>query len=192
MLVTRSICPSYRNHLAVVHNPQLFKPKASIVPTSDTIWKIERGVLRTTTWNEEGKRISLGFWGSGDVVGQPLTRLTPCEMECLTPTELSPISTETSYFAQALLVRGWKNEELLSIIHQTFVSDRLILLLQWLSRQFGKEIERGILLDMHLTHEAIAETIGTTRVTVTRLLKTLEREGRIHKLRRQFVVSDRR
>ncbi|MGC1395761.1 MAG: hypothetical protein WA828_16010 [Coleofasciculaceae cyanobacterium] len=50
----------------------------------DLLWKIERGIVRTKTWNEAGKSITLGYWGSGDVVGQPLCKVNPYEIECLT------------------------------------------------------------------------------------------------------------
>ena len=43
------------------------------------------------------------------------------------------------------------------------------LMLEWASKN-GKETEKGITLKMTLTHEEIAQLIGTSRETVTRLL----------------------
>jgi CRP-like cAMP-binding protein len=36
-------------------------------------WLIETGVVKTYTWNEEGNQIILGYWGMGDLIGQPLS-----------------------------------------------------------------------------------------------------------------------
>ena len=42
--------------------------------------------------------------------------------------------------------------------------------LEWLDKRFGEDVENGRLLNLRLTHQDIAETLGTTRVTVTRIL----------------------
>ena len=39
-----------------------------------------------------------------------------------------------------------------------------------------------------LTHQDIAELIGLTRVTVTRLLNAFEKQGIIQRVQRQFIV----
>ncbi len=59
----------------------------------------------------------------------------------------------------------------------------------WLSCQFGQTVPQGKLLNFHLTHQDIAETIGTTRVTVTRLINRLEREGRIVRSHRNLILT---
>lgn len=50
-------------------------------------------------------------------------------------------------------------------------------------------VEQGQLIDLRLTHQEIAEVIGTTRVTVTRLLKQFEREAIITSRRRLIILS---
>jgi len=42
-----------------------------------------------------------------------------------------------------------------------------------LCRDFGVAGEKGITIDLRLSHQAIAEAIGSTRVTITRLLGDL-------------------
>jgi CRP-like cAMP-binding protein len=61
-------------------------------------------------------------------------------------------------------------------------------LLSWLAKKFGQEVAQGQLIDLRLTHQEIAEIMGTTRVTVTRLLKELETQGIIQRLPRKFIV----
>ncbi|MDP8964223.1 MAG: helix-turn-helix domain-containing protein [Cyanobacteriota bacterium] len=57
-----------------------------------------------------------------------------------------------------------------------------------MANKFGHTVERGPLIDLHLTHQEISEIIGTTRVTVTRLLNTFEKQGIIERLPRKFIV----
>jgi CRP-like cAMP-binding protein len=157
----------------------MFKFKNILPLKPDTLWKIESGVVHSFTWDEEGRTMTLGFWGKGDVVGNPLSRMNPYQVECLTTVQISELLPESGYLQKALLVHAWKSEELLKIIHQQSIADRLFHLLLWLAEQVGKPVASGTLLELRLTHQDLADTIGSTRVSVTRLLGQMEREGRI-------------
>jgi CRP-like cAMP-binding protein len=169
-------------HSCFVYVQQVFQCKERLPLNPNALWKIETGVVRSLTWDEEGRTITLGFWSTGDVVGQPLSRLNPYEVECLTPVTIKEIPSNSDDLLPALLAHAWKSETLLSIVHQPSVGDRLLRLLEWLACQFGRPISQGILLNLHLTHQDLAETLGTTRVTITRLLSQLERAGKIVRL----------
>jgi CRP-like cAMP-binding protein len=123
------------------------------------------------------------------VVGQPLSRLEPYQVVCLTPVQASQLPLESYFLPQALLIHAWKSEELLSILHQPSVCERLLRLLEWLSRYFGQTIPQGTLLNLRLTHQDIAETISTSRVSVTRLINQLEREGTIVRSHRHLILK---
>jgi len=57
-------------------------------------------------------------------------------------------------------------EELLNIMHCKLVSLRFLKFLNWLAHRFSQEVDQGWLLNLRLTHQAISEIIGTTRVTI--------------------------
>lgn len=160
-----------------------FRRKESLPLYSDHVWCIEQGVVRTVTWNDQGQLITLGLWGRGDIVGQPLTQIDPYQIECLTPVVAinAPLGSYSPYWRDALLSQLWQSEELLRIIHQVSVSDRLMQLLDWLAQRFGKPVPQGRLLAPILTHQQLSEVLGTSRVTITRLLTRLEKEGRLMK-----------
>ncbi|MBE9227678.1 Crp/Fnr family transcriptional regulator [Phormidium sp. LEGE 05292] len=156
---------------------------------SDVLWKIERGVVRTLTWSEDGKPIILGFWGSGDIVGRPLTNLEPYQIECLTSVEVNLLPSNIWYqFMDAAIAHIRLSEELLNIVHSRPVPSRLLQLLDWLARKFGRDVEQGKLIELPLTHQALSEAICTTRVTVTRLLKQFEEEGILKRHGRYLVL----
>jgi CRP-like cAMP-binding protein len=59
------------------------------------------------------------------------------------------------------------------------VEERLQELLQLLSQELGQPVAEGTRLLVRLTHQNLANAIGTTRVTVTRLLGEFQRQGLI-------------
>ncbi|WP_366510831.1 Crp/Fnr family transcriptional regulator [Moorena sp. SIO3F7] len=87
------------------------------------------------------------------------------------------------YIAQTILpqlVRRMRQTEiLLAISGQRRVEVRLQHLLLLLKREVGEPVPEGIRIGMRLTHQDLANAIGTTRVTVTRLLTKFKNEGAI-------------
>jgi CRP-like cAMP-binding protein len=153
------------------------------------LWKIESGVLRTYTFNETGTRNILGYWGPGDVVGHPLSRLNPYEIECLTAVEVILIPPERwPQMLDAIMLHAQQTKELLYVKGYERAHHRLLHLLVWLAQKFGRTVSQGKIIDVLLTHEGIAESIGSTRVTITRLLKQFERAGLIYRDQRYIIV----
>jgi CRP-like cAMP-binding protein len=171
-----------------MYSQPTFKCRDLLPLEPDNLWKIEAGVVRSLTWDEEGRIITLGFWGEGDVVGYPLSQMQPYQVECLTSVQISEFSSESCYMQQALLVHVWKSEALLKIVHQSSVADRLFQLLLWLADQFGIPVISGTLLNLRLSHQDLGDTIGSTRVSVTRLLSQLEQEGKIARSHRSLIL----
>ena len=58
----------------------------------------------------------------------------------------------------------------------------------WLSEKFGRDVDKGKLIDLNVTHQDIAEVLNTTRVTVTRLLQQLEEEGTVLRHKRRIIL----
>ena len=50
--------------------------------------------------------------------------------------------------------------------------------------------EKGITIDLKLSHQSIAEAIGSTRVTITRLLGDLKDSGLLTIERKKITVFD--
>lgn len=183
-------------------NVQAFRRKECLPLIPDRIWQIEQGVVRVVTWNNSGYVTTLGIWGRGDIVGQPLTRQHPCQIECLTSVRAiaTPLGHPSRHWHSVLLNHLWHQEDLLRIIHQPSVLESLAQLLHWLAQRFGQSVPQGQLLEPLLTHQQLAETLGTSRVTVTRALNQLEEEGRLIKFNKssgqwtgdaQFAFSPR-
>ncbi|ACK68585.1 putative transcriptional regulator, Crp/Fnr family [Gloeothece citriformis PCC 7424] len=65
----------------------------------------------------------------------------------------------------------------LSMLGQKRTIDRLLGFLTLLVEEYGQPCDKGYYLPYPLTHAQIASAIGTTRVTVTRLMGRLRQEG---------------
>lgn len=155
----------------------------------DLLWYLESGVVRAVTWNDQGAVMTLGYWGVGDVLGQPLSGVHPYRMECLTTVETTSIPAQQWHkFVDGIRAHSQQSEELFSIVRSERIYTRLDKLLTWLGKKFGCTVSQGILIDLRLTHQHIAELIGTTRVTVTKLLKELEDEGKILRQQRHYIL----
>jgi CRP-like cAMP-binding protein len=166
---------------------QTFDFKASLPLLPDRVWLVERGIVRTLTWDDDGQVTTLGLWGRGDIVGLPLTRLSPYEIECLTSvavTELPP-GVQTRDWQQLLLNHLWRSQELFSLVQTVCLRVRLLKLLHWLAARFGRELPQGMLLPPLLTHKQFSEILGSSRVTVTRLLNILEQQGQLKRFRKR-------
>lgn len=167
----------------------IFTRREVIPPRNDVLWRIEHGAVRTLTWGEDGTFITLGYWGLGDLIGYPLSRIRPYQIECLTGVEVSVVPAHLWHQdVDALLSHIQQAEDLLSIVHRKPISLRLWQFLLWLSEKFGRDIDKGKLIDLNITHQDIAEVLNTTRVTITRLLQQFEEEGTILRHKRRIIL----
>ncbi len=171
---------------------QTFSRRAPLPLRHDGLWKIERGVVRTLSWLADGTPVTLGLWGQGDVVGRPLSQIDPFQIECLTRVEASLVSLAVMNHEPRLLITHIRQcEQFLIIRSHKRVDEMLIQLLTWLARRFGYEVEQGQVIDLRLTHQDMADMLGTTRVTVTRILKQYENQGLIQWMaHRQLVIKE--
>ncbi|MCC0178925.1 Crp/Fnr family transcriptional regulator [Waterburya agarophytonicola K14] len=168
---------------------QTFAPSELIPLKTDFYWLLQQGVVKTCTWTEEGHPITLGYWGAKDIVGQPLSLVYPCQVKCLTMVQaLSIPAHQIDSVSDFVHCHVQQTEELLFIIRSDKMYQRLRKMLIWLGEKFGKEIEIGQLIDLRITHQDLAEIIGATRVTVTKIINQLEKEGFLSRPQRNTIV----
>ncbi|MGE5659071.1 MAG: Crp/Fnr family transcriptional regulator [Actinomycetota bacterium] len=164
--------------------------RRSLLPLrGDSLWQIEIGAVRTLTWLEDGTTITLGFWGPGNVIGKNLSQINPYQMECITKVEAVAIPTHNlPQITDALILNIKQGEEFMAIRGYKKVDVMLLRLLSWLATRFGHEVEKGQLIDLRLTHQDLADLLGTTRVTITRMFKKFEQQGLIHRFSQHRII----
>ncbi len=148
---------------------------------------IRRGVVWTQALHLEGEESSLGLVGPRMPFSSSFTSFDSYEAYALSPVDLIRLSWSEVYSSEVLIrelnrmmiQRIRHTEALLAIQSKRQISERLIGLLLLLSQEYGKPTSQGIRLDVHLTHQKIADLISTTRVTVTRLMGVLKKASLI-------------
>jgi CRP-like cAMP-binding protein len=93
-----------------------------------------------------------------------------------------------SQVLDAMLLNIQQTELLLSIVQQKPIPLRLWHFLVWLGQKFGRDVDQGRLIDLRLTHQELAEAIGMTRVSVTRMLQEFEEKGMLLRHERRIVI----
>lgn len=156
----------------------------------EQIWYIQSGVVKTQSWTVSGCPILLGIWGAGDVVGRLLATTDPYQIQCMTDVEATLWEGDRcSEFTTALLNHIRQTNTLLEILHQPQAEVVLFQLLNWLSQRFGLDHATGRQINLRLTHQDLADMTGLTRVTVTRLLVSLDQRGLIQRRQRRISIT---
>ncbi|HSF81992.1 MAG TPA: Crp/Fnr family transcriptional regulator [Anaerolineales bacterium] len=70
------------------------------------------------------------------------------------------------------------------------VEQRLARLILRLARQVGRKVEEGVLIDMALTRQEMAEMTGSTLYTISRMLSNWERLDIVKVGRERIVITD--
>lgn len=98
-----------------------------------------------------------------------------------------------SIYNSILIMITTKFRILMSQVHDSIyldTEDRLFNLLKRLSVQHGERIDEGVRIKLRLTHEEIANMIGSTRSTVTRLIKKLEKNKKIIRIGKDIILIE--
>ncbi|NEP18192.1 MAG: Crp/Fnr family transcriptional regulator [Leptolyngbya sp. SIO4C1] len=161
------------------------------------LYVVCRGVIQLHTIHPDGSETLLGLVGPSMPFGLPLTTVDPYWATALTDVDLLPLAmneVEASCDLMAgifahLARRLQQTEAWLALSGKRLVADRLRHLLILLAQEFGQVEPGGVRLTVRLTHHQLATIIGTTRVTVTRLLRDFRNEGWLKIHQRQLILS---
>lgn len=165
-----------------------FYAKGELIPlVSQGVWQVCQGLVQLSTLCRNGEEVWLGWAEPSTFFGQWFSLLQSYQATALSDVHLIWFSlaeiNASPRLAQIVLPqmvrRMRQTEAMLAISGQRRVEDRLQHLLLLMKREIGQAVPEGTRLGVRLTHQNLANAIGTTRVTVTRLLSKLKSEGAI-------------
>lgn len=167
---------------------QQFETGAEITVFDSGMWQVYRGIVQLSKISLDGREIIVGWVTSNGVFGNGLDfyptsyraiALSDVYIRHYTPQDI----INYSLLAKQLLVQESdhliKAQRLLAIISIRRVEERLKALLLELKQEIGQPTDDGIRLQVRFTHQHLAESIHTTRVTVTRTLGDFFNQGLI-------------
>nr|YP_010338413.1 global nitrogen transcriptional regulator [Bangia atropurpurea]UNJ18363.1 global nitrogen transcriptional regulator [Bangia atropurpurea] len=94
------------------------------------------------------------------------------------------------FFIEHLLLCSIKAYRFIEIISHKSITNRLISLLLLLSEQNGTSQGNGILINLTITHQILAQIIGSNRVSVTRIMSGLVQTKLISMQKKKIVIHN--
>ncbi len=174
---------------------------------AERVYLIRRGAVRLSRVYESGEEITVALLRENSLFGV-LSLLTGHRADrfyhAVAFTKVEMITAPANSVRKAiegdtqvglLLLQGLSSrilqtETMIETLTHRDMSSRLVSFLLVLCRDFGVAGGQGITIDLRLSHQAIAEAIGSTRVTITRLLGDLRNSGLVLIDRKKITVLD--
>jgi CRP/FNR family cyclic AMP-dependent transcriptional regulator len=156
---------------------------------------VEDGVVVVAA--ADARRIAIAIAGRGEVLaplgrGEQLRGLTSARVRAVTPVAkhaLMHIPPAAGVITDALVDSlGDRKASLANFARFPHVERVRGKLLQ-LARTHGRVVEGGVIIDLPLTHDLLAESIGSTRETVTLALRKLTRSGFVTRVDRRYRLD---
>lgn len=174
---------------------------------AERVYFLLKGAVKLSRVYEAGEEITVALLRENSVFGV-LSLITGHRSDrfyhavAFTPVELLSVPIEQMEKAlkenpelslvllQGLSSRILQTEMMIETLAHRDMGSRLVSFLLILCRDFGLPTKEGITIDLKLSHQAIAEAIGSTRVTVTRLLGDLRQDKMISIHKKKITVHN--
>ena len=183
-------------------------PKDGVVffenEAGDTLFMIAEGRIKVTILGDDGREIILSVLGSGEFFGEmALLDNEPRSATAIAAEESELVSLSRAEFEGVLAQNPSMMAGLIKVLtarlrhanHQIStlalldVYGRVARVIVEMGRDEGKRLKDGRITFQRPTHQEIANRIGTTRETVTRMLKDLQRQSLIRVSGREIVLE---
>ncbi|MDA8179651.1 MAG: Crp/Fnr family transcriptional regulator [Deltaproteobacteria bacterium] len=169
----------------------------------DALFILKSGKVRILSLSDKGTETIVHILKEGAIFGELLLSEEKRAFTAVAGTEalvtvlpkgslvelLSSISTVSRNFIRLLSKRLAKVEVDFGDFGHTWSYNRLAKVLLRLCDEHGKETPAGIVIPLRLTHEDLANLIGTTRETVTTQMIRFRRKGLVKRQDRFIVVN---
>lgn len=174
---------------------------------AERVYFLSKGAVKLSRVYEAGEEITVALLRENSVFGV-LSLITGQKADrfyhavAFTPVELLSVPIEQMERAMKehpelpmLMLRGLSSrilqtEMMIETLAHRDMGSRLVSFLLILCRDFGIPGQDGVTVDLKLSHQAIAEAIGSTRVTVTRLLGDLRDQKMISIHKKKITVHN--
>ena len=160
----------------------------------DTLFIIKKGQVKVSIVSEEGREVILSLLGPNSVFGElslldgkprsaNVIATEETDLLILRRSDFLELIYKTPQIATALLAelasRLRKTDRQIEGLALLDVTSRISETLLQLATGQGRESTDGVVIENRPTHQEMANMSGTTRETVSRVLKRLESEGYI-------------
>ena len=164
------------------------------------------GRVKISKVTRDGKELTLSYRAAGDFFGETclldgrpreemVEAMEPCTTVEVTQEALDEVlktSVGVAYlFVRTLITRRRDLETKVEQLIFKDVGSKLAELLLRLGTEHGVENKKGLVLGLKITHQEMANLIGSTRETVSLTLSQFKRNGLIQTDGRKMILADR-
>jgi CRP/FNR family cyclic AMP-dependent transcriptional regulator len=183
-------------------------PKDTVVffenEEGDFFFMILEGRIKVTILGDDGREIILSVLSAGDFFGEmalldneprsaTAIAIEESELLSLHRTDFQNVISDNKAIMSALIkiltARLRRANHQISTLALLDVYGRVARVMLDMAKEEGKRLKDGRIAFRRATHQEIANRIGTTRETVTRMLKDLERHGLIRVEGKEIVLQ---
>jgi CRP-like cAMP-binding protein len=172
----------------------------------DAVYFVNGGRLKVSKVTRDGKELTLAYRVPGEIFGElclieggPREEMAEAmENALITAIERTLFETilqkEGAIGARLVKVVAQRRRDVENKIEQLIFKDvnaKLAELLLRLGEEYGIDDARGTLVSLKITHQEMANLIGSTRETVSLTLSQFKRRGFIHTDGRKVILADR-
>jgi len=163
------------------------------------------GRIKVSKVTRDGKELTLAYRTEGDFFGEPcildggpreemaeaMDASVTVEVERELLDQLLRVNGSAAYkFARALIARRKDLETRVEQLIFKDVGSKLAELLLSLGNEHGIAGDRGVVVGLKITHQEMANLIGSTRETVSLTLSQFKRKGLIQTEGRKVILAD--
>ena len=169
----------------------------------DTLFILKKGQVKVSIVSEEGREVILSLLGPGSVFGElslldgkprsaNVVATEDADLLMLRRSDFIQLIYKTPQIATALLAelasRLRKTDRQIEGLALLDVTSRISETLLQLATEQGTETADGVVIESRPTHQELANMSGTTRETVSRVIKRLEGQGYINCSGRRITI----
>jgi CRP-like cAMP-binding protein len=166
---------------------------------------LANGRVKISKVTRDGKELTLAYRAAGDFFGETclldgrpreemVEAMEPCTTVEVTQEALDEVlknHVEVAYlFVRTLITRRRDLETKVEQLIFKDVGSKLAELLLRLGAEHGVENKKGLILGLKITHQEMANLIGSTRETVSLTLSQFKRKGYIATEGRKVILAD--
>lgn len=166
---------------------------------------IVSGTVKISAYHPDGREAVLAVLGPGDVLGElALFEQSPRSADAAVLEDAELLSIDAKSLSEAILAHPEIGLALLNVLglrirqtNEAFqdiaffdVPGRVARRLADLADTHGVEAAEGVLIDIALSQESLAQMVGATRESVNKALALLKRRGLVARTGRRYIVSD--
>ena len=192
--------PQQQQQPSVLNKRLYFHTKGDEIPLfPEGVWQVTQGLVQLSANYEDGEQVLFGWAATGAWFGTQGSETLDYQAIALSPVYLRWLrldeieaSMRLSQLLLPQLVKRMRQAELLLIINgRRHTVERLKGLLSLLRDELGESMPNAqTRINYKFTHQQLASAIGTTRVTVSRMMAQFQAKGFVALDRQRHLVLD--